>query len=150
MGSFLLLQERNELPQTGFIFDEFKPQPELMLVNNYGMRRRKGIERNQMSIDQLSFVIAITALAISLPLFLHFQKNPFRGFYYYAVEPFFTNAPGSGMTAFVSFPVNTSLFWKRALCSRVCLPGESASGPSHRKRFRSSRFQRKTGLPFSR
>ena len=26
VGSFLLLQERNELPETGFIFDEFKSQ----------------------------------------------------------------------------------------------------------------------------
>ena len=34
--------------------------------------------------------------------------------------------------------------------SSVCLPGVSASGPSQRTRLRSTRFQRNTGLPFSR
>ena len=34
--------------------------------------------------------------------------------------------------------------------SSVCLPGASASGPSHLMRFRSIRFQRNTGLPLSR
>src|SRR5262245_51538186 len=33
--------------------------------------------------------------------------------------------------------------------SSVCLPGISASGPSQRTRFRSTRFHRNTGLPLS-
>jgi hypothetical protein len=41
-----------------------------------------------MSVDQLPFIITIMALAINL-LHLTLPKGPFRGFYYYAVKPFF-------------------------------------------------------------
>jgi hypothetical protein len=67
-----------------------------------------------MFLDQLPFIVTIMALAIDL-LHLALPKDPFRGFFYYAVNPFFTNGSGS---AFISFPFRTSLFWKKALRPR--------------------------------
>ena len=45
-----------------------------------------------MFLDQLPFIVTIMALAIDL-LHLALPKDPFRGFFYYAVNPFFTKRP---------------------------------------------------------
>jgi hypothetical protein len=64
------------------------------------LKRQK--ESNEpMFVDQLPSIITNMALAINL-LHLTLPKGPFRGFYYYAVKPFFTNAPGSHRNAFIS------------------------------------------------
>jgi hypothetical protein len=60
------------------------------------LKRQK--ESNEpMFVDQLPFIVAIMAFAINL-LHLTLPKGPSRGFYYYAVKPFFINAPGSQQT----------------------------------------------------
>jgi hypothetical protein len=53
----------------------------------------KGNRANQCSAINYLFIIAIMALAINL-LDRAPPKDTLRGFYYYAVKPFFTKAPG--------------------------------------------------------
>ena len=66
-----------------------------------------------MLADQLPFIVTIMALAINL-LHLALPKDPFRGFFYYAVKPCFTNRSGD---AFLTYHL-AHLFWKKALRSR--------------------------------
>jgi hypothetical protein len=53
-----------------------------------------------MFVDQLRVIVTIMAINL---LQLGLPKDPFRGFYYYAVEPSFTNAPGNRRNTFISF-----------------------------------------------
>jgi hypothetical protein len=53
-----------------------------------------------MFVDQRPFILTIMTLATNL-LHLALPKDPFRGFLYYAVKPFFTNlAPGTRLLVF--------------------------------------------------
>jgi hypothetical protein len=61
--------------------------------------KRQKESNESMFVDELPFRITIVVLAINL-LRLTLPKGPFRGFYYYAVKPFFTNASGSRKNEF--------------------------------------------------